>query len=92
MEGCLDFFNEYVMGIVQISVGFHYYTKFLNRRAKLVPRLLFVVCGAIVLTVQAGGLPAFAAYVLLHAAVGRIAYKEELLSSVLYAIVTGEVM
>lgn len=92
MEGCLDFFNEYVMGMLQIGVGFHYYTKFLNKRAGFAPCLLFVVCGAAVMMMQAGSLYSFFAYVLMLAAVGIFAYREEVLISILYAIVTGEIM
>ncbi|MDE6622701.1 MAG: GHKL domain-containing protein [Lachnospiraceae bacterium] len=92
MEGCLDFFNEYVMGMLQIGVGFHYYTKFLNKKAGFAPCLLFVVYGAAVMTMQAGSLYSFFAYVLMLAAVGIFAYREEVLISILYAIVTGEIM
>lgn len=93
MENFFDFFNDYIMGIVQMFAGFHYYTKFLNRKVHMALELLFVGCGAAaMIMIQKIGINSFLCYVLILIVWGFAVCRAGFTTVVLYAVVTGEIM
>lgn len=102
----MDFFNRYLMTSVQIWIGFHFYTKFIKKKATPVWQLLFAISGAVIIqAVQAGNIVKFVLYVLLLSASGWLlynvhnktltmvsAFRFHSMSIVLYAIITAEIM
>lgn len=93
MAEYIDFFNEYVMGSVQMVTGFYFFIKFLKKKIKPVFYLLFAVVSVASITVIRGGrIAEFLAYVLLLAACGIFGCREEKGSVVLYAVLIVEIM
>ena len=93
VEYYLDFFNDYIMGIVQMFAGLHYFTKYLRQQVLLVYKLMFVVFGAVVvIAVRNMGINTFLSYVLLLAVWGLLVCKTDFITVVLYAVMTGEIM
>ena len=92
-EYYLDFFNDYIMGIIQMFAGLYYYTRFLKKRACLFSELLFVVFGAFVtMAVRNIGINSFLSYALILIMWGLFVCRAGFMAVVLYAVVTGEVM
>ena len=93
MENKLDFFNNYIMAIIQMLTGFHYYTKFMKKKVHFTAYMLFGALGMTVITVVSiGGMYSFMAYVLMLMVWGLFVYKTNVMSGVLYAVVIGEIM
>lgn len=93
MESCLDFFNNYIMGMIQMLAGFHYYTGFLNRRAQRQEYLLFALFGIVVISViRDNGIGSFLAYILMLMFWGFFVCRAGFAAVVLYAVVLGEMM
>lgn len=62
----MDFFNIYIMGIIQMLTGFYILTKFLNKKANIIYQLILVMSGTIILyLVQDSSIASFLAFVLL---------------------------
>lgn len=88
-----DFFNIYIMGIIQILTGFHFFTRFLKKEAAPIHYILFAVFGiAAIMLIPTGSIIEFFAYILLLTAAGICVYRANSLSSVLYAVVTTAIM
>ena len=93
MDGYLDFFNIFIMGSLEMFMGFWFFTGFLQKKGKIIYNILFAVFGMIVLEIfSLQGVSAFLAFILLLMAAGKLFYKADFVSSALYAIVTVEVM
>lgn len=101
MEAYIDFFNIYVMGIVQMLTGFHFFTGFLKRKVKPVYYAVFAVFGLVATWVlRTGGgigmgnsrLADFFVYILLLVAFGIFLCRAEIVSVVLYAALVVEIM
>ena len=93
MDGYLDFFNIFIMGSLEMFMGFWFFTGFLQKKGKIIYNILFAVFGMIVLEILSlQGVSAFLAFILLLMAAGKLFYKADFVSSALYAIVTVEVM
>lgn len=93
MEQYLDFFNDYIMGIVQIFTGLYYDTKFLGKRIRLVYELLFVVCGALLMmAVRNRGINSFLSYVFILVVWGCLVCRAGFMTVALYAVLTAEIM
>lgn len=93
MEECLDFFNRYIMGSVQMLAGFYFFARFLKQKVKRAHFILFAAFGIVMMkAVPAGSLAEFPAYVLLLMAGGILACRADVMTSALYAVVTAEMM
>ena len=93
MERYLDFFNDYIMGIVQMFTGIYYYTRFLKKSTRLLSKLLFVLFGAIVImTVRKSGINTFMSYVFILILWGFFVCRAGFMTVVLYAVMTGEIV
>lgn len=89
----LDFFNVCIMGSIEVLTGFHFFTRFLQRKVSFIYYILFAMFGIAVMTnFQAGSMMEFFAYVLLLIAGGVIVCKTYNVFIILYAVVTIEIM
>lgn len=92
MVDYLDFFNRYIMGSIQMLMGFHFFTSFLKKKVKLIYYLLFVIFTiAILAVIQDSSMTEFLAYVILLIASGIFVCKANSLPVVLYAVMTVEI-
>lgn len=92
MDG-LDFFNVYVMGSIELLTGFYFFTRFLQRKVKVIYYILFAVLGIAVMTVSPfSGIWEFLIYSLLFIAGGFCICRICSLLIILYAVVTIEIM
>lgn len=83
-----DFFNIYVMGSIQALTGFHFFTKFLEKKAHLIYYILF----SSIMLIPAGNMMDIFIYIILLAIGGIYIYKANHITAILYAIVTVEIM
>lgn len=88
----MDFFNCYVMGIVQMLTGFYFFMKFIQKRVRLSVYFLFMVSGIVVIRCIPGGILEFLAYTLLLVAVGIFIGHADWKAVLLYAALTVEIM
>ena len=89
----LDFFNIYVMGILEILMGFCFFTGFLKKKGKTIYSILFAAFGMTVLTIfNLQGILEFLVFIMLLTAAGKILYRADFVSAALYAVVTVEIM
>ena len=93
MVDYLDFFNIYIMGSLEMLMGFWFFTGFLQKKVKPIYSILFAAFGMSVLEVfNLQGVLAFLVFIILLIAVGKLFYKADFVSSALYAVVTVEIM
>ena len=89
----LDFFNIYVMGSLEMLMGFWFFTGFLEKKGKVIYSILFAAFGMSVLKIfSLQGVWSFLVFILLLMSVGKLIYKADFVYSVLYAVVTVEIM
>lgn len=93
MAEYLDFFNRYVMGVTEISVQFYFLSKILNKKV-WAPFYLLFATGAVIANdfVPDGTILGFAALVFLLMAYGIFVCRAGFKASVLYAVLTAEIM
>lgn len=71
MADSIDFFNEYVMGSVQMLFGFYFLTRLLHEKVRFYSYILFAVCAMVVIHfVPTGTIVEFGAFALLLTAAG----------------------
>lgn len=93
MEGYIDFFNSYIIGSVQMLLGFTFFLRFLQKKGRLIFYLLFVLIDlAAVLMAPVGSAAEFLLYTLFLAGVGIWLCRADWKSVVLYAALTVELM
>ncbi len=93
MVDYMDFFNCYVMGIVQMLTGFYYFTRFLQKRVKFYIWLLFLISGIVVISfIPGGSILEFLVYFLLLVVSGVFIYHADWKAVLLYAALTVEIM
>ncbi len=93
MVDYLDFFWKYVMGSLELLVGFCFFTGFLQKKIKPIYGMLFAVFGTIVLVVfRLEGILALLVFILLLMAAGKLLYRADYILTVLYAVVTVEIL
>ena len=93
MEEYLDFFNIYIMGVIEMSFQFYFLIKILNK--KLWPPLyfLFAVCAVLIdHFLSAGTIIRFMVLVFLLTACGTFVCRADRKYSLLYAALTTEIM
>ena len=89
----LDFFNIYVMGSLEMFMGFCFFTGFLQKKGKIIYGILFAVFGVSVLTIlNLQGILAFFVFIILLMVMGKMLYRVDFVSAALYAVVTVEIM
>ncbi|MDE7325418.1 MAG: GHKL domain-containing protein [Lachnospiraceae bacterium] len=93
MADPLDFFNEYIMGSIQMLFGFYFFARLLHKKIKFYIYLLFAVCAILVIHFgSTSSIAEFGTYVLLLTAAGCLIFHADYKSAVLYAALVVEVM
>lgn len=93
MADYLDFFNIYVMGSLEMVMGFRFFTGFLQKKGRPIYSILFAALGMTVLAVfNLQGIMALIIFIMFLMAAGKLIYKADLVSAALYAVVTVEIM
>ena len=88
-----DFFNIYVMGSLEMVMGFWFFTGFLQKKGEIIYSILFAAFGMTALEVfNLQGILAFLVFIVLLMAVGKLFYGADFVSTALYAVVTVEIM
>ncbi len=93
MDKYLDFFNIYIMGVIEMSFQFYFLTKSLKKKLWVPFYFLFAVCAVIVNNfVPVRTIIGFVVIVFLLTACGVLACHADIKSSLLYAALTTEIM
>lgn len=93
MNDFIDFLATYLLGGIEMLIGFHFFTRFLGKRITVLFYLLFVLLGLMVITLcPSNSILEFAAYILLLTLSGILFCKANSILSLLYAMVTIEIM
>lgn len=89
----MDFFNQYVFGVIQMLTGAYVMAVFLKKRMKPYFYILFaILCMVVIKTIPNGGNIDFAVYALLLVAVGIVVCHTDWKTALLYAALTVEIM
>ncbi len=89
----MDFFNIYIMGIIQMLTGFYILTKFLNKKANIIYQLILVMSGTIILhLVQDSSIASFLAFVLLLLIEGIFICQSAASLVILYTVIIIGIM
>jgi len=89
----LDFFWTYVMGNLELLAGFCFFTGFLQKKVKPIYGMLFAIFGTIILAVfRLEGILALLVFLMLLMAAGKLLYRADCILTVLYAVVTIEIL
>ena len=93
MDRYLDFFNIFIMGSLEMLMGFWFFTGFLQKKVKPIYSILFAFFGMSILEVfNLQGVLAFLVFILLLTAAGKLLYRADFVAAALYAVVTVEIM
>lgn len=93
MVNYIDFFNEFVMGSVEMFFLFYFYVKLLHKKVKNYFYFLFAVCAAVFCHfVQVDTIAVFGLVVLLLMVGGILLCHAEVKSALLYAALVVEIM
>lgn len=89
----IDFFSVYIIGAVETLMKFHFFTKFIDKNPKIYHYVIFSVISNIIINLlpEAPFLK-FAFYVLLLLVYGILVMKTNSKITILYAIITVEIM
>ena len=78
MDGVMDLFNTYIMGLIQMLTGFYFFVKFFRKKIKWYFYFLFGLASAVLIRfLMPGRVSGFAAYGLLLAAAGLMACRAD---------------
>lgn len=92
-EHMMDFFNIYVMGSIQILMGFYFLIRFLKKKVKCLRFFQFSAAGFVIISViPSGSVIEFVLYVLLLIAGGIFICQGNIEPVILYAALTAEIM
>lgn len=93
MADTMDFFSIYVMGSIQMLLGFYFYVRLLHKNIKFYYYILFLICGVVVIHLAPAGMIAgFGAFVCLLTASGILLCQGEWKPAVLYAALVVEII
>lgn len=93
MESYISFFNGYIIGSIQMLLGFFFFIRFLQKKGKFFTYLLFAVSGGIVIpAAPAGSAAEYLIYTLFLVITGIFICRADWKSVVLYAALTVEIM
>ncbi len=97
-----DFFWIYVMGSLELFAGFCFFTGFLQKKAKPIYKntiaacgygILFAAFGTIILMVfKLEGILALLIFIILLMAAGKLLYRADCILTILYAVITIEIL
>ncbi len=93
MERYINFFNSYIIGSIQMTLGFTFFIRFLQKKGRFSYYLLFALPGlALVLMAPGGSVAEYLVYTLLLVVVGILACRADWKSVVFYAALTVGIM
>ncbi len=93
MVDYLDFFWTYVIGSIELLEGFYFFTGFLQKKVKSIYCILFAAFGTIILVVfRLEGILSLLVFGLLLMAAGKLLCRADCILTVLYAVVTIEIL
>lgn len=93
MADTMDFFSIYVMGSIQMLLGFYFYVRLLHKNIKFYYYILFLICGVVVIHLAPAGMIAgFGIFVCLLTAGGILLCQGEWKPAVLYAALVVEII
>ncbi len=93
MSDYMDFFNIFVMGSIQILMGFYFLTRFLKKKVKYLYFFLFTAAGFVIISgIPSGSIIEFAVYVIMLIAGGIFICHGDWESVILYAALTVEII
>ena len=93
MAKYLDFFNIYIMGVIEMSFQLYFLAKILKKKIWPPFYFLFAVCAVIVgRFLSVGTIIGFMAFVFLFTICGMFVCHTDFKSSLLYAALTTEIM
>ena len=93
MSDYMDFFSIYVMGSVQILMGFYFLTRYIKKKVKYLYFVLFTAAGFVIISgIPSGSIIEFLVYVFMLIAGGIFICHGDRESVILYAALTAEIM
>lgn len=93
MSDYMDFFNIFVMGSIQILMGFYFLTRFLKKKVNFLYFFLFTAAGFVIISgIPSGSIIEFAVYVFMLIAGGIFICHGDRESVILYAALTVEII
>ncbi len=93
MSDYMDFFSIYVMGSVQILMGFYFLTRYIKKKVKYLYFVLFTAAGFVIIRgIPSGSIIEFLVYVFMLIAGGIFICHGDRESVILYAALTAEIM
>lgn len=93
MDQFWDFYNIYIMGTVQILMGFYFLSRFLNRKVTCICYLFFTICSfAVIHCIPSGRTAELLVYFLLLTIGGIFVCRADKMTVFLYAALTVEIM
>ncbi len=93
MAEYLDFFNRYIMGVIEISIQLYFLAKILKKKIWIPFYFLFAVCAVVVNDfVSVGTITGFVVFVFLLTVYGRLVCRADFKFSILYAALMNEIM
>lgn len=93
MPDYIDFFNIYIMGSIQILMGFYFLSRFMKKKVKCLYFFLFAATGSVIISViPAGSILEFGVFVLLLIINGIFICDGDRETVILYAALTAEIM
>lgn len=93
MADCVDYFNIYVIGSVQMLTGFYFLVRFLQKKVKLYFYVLFVViCIVNIKVIPDGNITEFFVYIILLTISGIFVCHSDWRTVLLYALLTVVIM
>ncbi len=93
MAEYLDFFNRYIMGVIEIFIQLYFLAKILKKKLWIPFYLLFAVCAVVVNDfVSVGTIMGFVVFVFLLTVYGMLVCHADFKFSILYAALMTEIM
>ena len=93
MAEYLDFFNRYIMGVIEISIQLYFLAKILKKKIWIPFYFLFAVCAVVVNDfVSVGTITGFVVFVFLLTVYGTLVCHADFKFSILYAALMTEIM
>lgn len=93
MVNWMDFFSVYIMGSVQLLLGFYFFIRLLHKKVRFYFSVLFTICViAVIHFGPSGEIAGFGVYVLLLTVSGVSICQSDWKTAVLYAALVVEIM
>lgn len=93
MISLIDFFNLYIIGTAETIILFYFFMKFIDKKAKIYHYFLFAIASNLILNLMpANVLLKFVLYIIMLIFWGVFIFKANRKMSVLYAVITFDIM